>query len=90
MAIVVPPPNTVYPDDTEGPCPWPLDTACCPGWPEDPEEWDDQHVLAVEIATDILWRLTAGRFGLCPELIRPCRRACTPDGSAPAICGTTV
>lgn len=64
----------------DGPCPWPLDVTCCPGWPQSPEDWTPQHTLAVEIATDMLWRRTAGRYGLCPELIRPCRRGCTPDG----------
>lgn len=68
----------INPDGT-GPCPWPIDLACCPDWPEDPSEWTSQHTLAVEIANDFLWRRTAGRFGLCPELIRPCRRGCTPD-----------
>lgn len=71
-------PEPVNPDGT-GPCSWPIDTACCPGWAEDPGEWTDQHILAVQIATDMLWRRSAGRFGLCPELIRPCRRGCTPD-----------
>lgn len=71
-------PGPIGPDDS-GPCAWPLDTACCPGWPDDPSQWNVQQVLAVEIATDMLWRRTAGRFGLCPELIRPCRRGCTPD-----------
>lgn len=65
--------------DGAGPCAWPLDIACAPGWPTDPVDWTPQHVLAVEIATDLLWRRTAGRYGLCPELIRPCRRSCTPD-----------
>lgn len=32
------------------------------------------------IATDILWRLTAGRYGLCEEWIRPCRKGCWPGG----------
>lgn len=71
-------PEPINPDGT-GPCAWPIDLTCCPGWPQDPAEWTPQHVLAVEIATDLLWRRTAGRFGLCPELIRPCRRGCTPD-----------
>lgn len=71
-------PGPILPDG-DGPCAWPLDTACAPSFPDDPSEWTPQHVLAVEIATDMLWRRTAGRYGLCPELIRPCRRSCTPD-----------
>ncbi|MFC4328352.1 hypothetical protein ACFPC0_10990 [Streptomyces andamanensis] len=71
-------PGPLHPDGS-GPCAWPLDTTCAPGFPADPAEWTPQHVLAVEIATDLLWARTAGRFGLCPELIRPCRRACSPD-----------
>ncbi|MEV6399982.1 hypothetical protein AB0M39_35210 [Streptomyces sp. NPDC051907] len=63
----------------DSPCAWPLDTACAPNFPDDPSDWTPQHVTAVEIATDMLWRRTAGRYGLCPELIRPCRRSCTPD-----------
>lgn len=72
-------PGPVQPGGGSGPCSWPLDTACAPGFPDDPADWAPEHVLAVEIATDMLWRRTAGRFGLCPELIRPCRSACTPD-----------
>lgn len=62
------------------PCTWPLDTTCAPEFPDEASDWTPQHVLAVEIATEILNARTAGRYGLCPELIRPCRRACTPDG----------
>lgn len=72
-------PGPVQPDGS-GPCSWPVDTACLPGWPTEPSDWTPQHLLAVEIATDLLWRRTAGRYGLCPELIRPCRRRCSPDG----------
>jgi len=62
----------------DGPCgPWPLDLSCCPGWPEDPAEWSAEQRAAAEIATDVLWRLTAGRYGLCEEVIRPCRDDCT-------------
>lgn len=65
----------------DGPCePWPINPLCCPDWPEDPQEWDEQHVEAASIATDILWRMTAGRYGLCAQKIRPCRKGCTPDG----------
>jgi len=66
----------------DGPCGiWPLDPAClCPDWPDDPAAWTERHHQAAKLATDILWRLTAGRFGLCEEKLRPCRIGCTPDG----------
>lgn len=79
MPVINPTPAGPIDPEGTGPCAWPIDSTCCPGWPTDPADWEPQHVLAVEIATDTLWRLTAGRFGLCPELIRPCRRGCTPD-----------
>jgi hypothetical protein len=62
----------------EGPCTtWPLALGCNQ-FPEDPEEWDDLVVWSIEVATELLWRFTAGRFGLCLETIRPCRRRCGP------------
>lgn len=65
----------------DAPCPWPVDTSCCgEDWPEDPDCWTAQHHRAVEIATDVLWRLVSGRYGLCREVIRPCLRDCH-DGS---------
>ncbi|MFE7963414.1 hypothetical protein ACFU0X_10225 [Streptomyces cellulosae] len=80
MPIIDPGPRDWEPEE-DGPCGlWPIDTECCPDWPEDQCEWTTRHLLAVEIATDLLWRLTAGRYGLCAQLIRPCRRSCiTPD-----------
>lgn len=60
-----------------GPCrTWPMadDCSCLPA----PRDMDDQQRVAVESATEILWRLTAGRFGLCREIVRPCRRPCAP------------
>ena len=65
----------------DGPCgPWPIDPKCCPDWPPNEAEWTDEHWEAAYIATDILWRLTAGRYGLCEEWLRPCRQGCLPDG----------
>lgn len=60
-----------------GPCrTWPVDTdcSCLP----DPvvEPWCPQMRASVEVATEILWRLTAGRYGVCREIVRPCRRRC--------------
>lgn len=34
--------------------------------------WPRELETAVEVATEYLWRKTAGRYGLCWELIRPC------------------
>lgn len=72
-----------------GPCrTWPLEPGCgclAPGAVkngsgESPwggaKAWTPEQTHAVELATEILWRLTAGRFGLCKEIIRPCRK-CT-------------
>ncbi|MBB3665908.1 hypothetical protein FB384_004867 [Prauserella sediminis] len=62
-----------------GPCrTWPLDPSCgC--LPDDPASWAPEHQRVVEAASEILWRLTAGRFGLCHDTVRPCRRNCLPD-----------
>lgn len=77
-----------------GPCQtWPLDLTClCPGWSTTPAEWTPAQRSAVEIATELLWRHTAGKFGVCHRLVRPCRRPCpqTPgrrgaSGLDPAI-----
>lgn len=74
----------------EGPCrTWPLDPMCgclptpdtTSGEPEPPDAGDnlnEQQRSAIETATEILWRLTAGRYGLCQDFLRPCRRACRP------------
>lgn len=67
-----------------GPCdPWPLDPACLPaGWPADPAGWDPAQRSAVETASEILNRLTAGVYGLCTIKIRPCRRRCSDRNDA--------
>lgn len=58
--------------DGAGPCrTWPAQPGCS-GLDPDPSAWTSQHRRAVEAATELLWRLTAGQFGLCQELIRPC------------------
>lgn len=57
--------------------PWPLDPHCLPeGWPADPALWDGAQKQAVEVASEILKRLTAGVYGLCTLKIRPCRKRC--------------
>lgn len=81
MPIIDPGPRTWEPEP-DGPCGlWPIDTDCCPGWSANSCDWEPRRLLAVEIATDLLWRLTAGRFGLCAGLIRPCGPACVEEGS---------
>lgn len=57
-----------------GPCrTWPVQRDCAGSClPDDWSQWTPDHRIAVETATEILWRLTAGRFGLCRETVRPC------------------
>ncbi|ONK13139.1 hypothetical protein [Streptomyces sp. MP131-18] len=73
----------------DGPCaPWPVDPSCCPGWPDDPGEWTEDHLAAVQEATDVLWRLTGGRYGLCEEVERPCGIRCaasSPGRTSPGL-----
>lgn len=85
MPVINPPagPDPLGPQDEDGPCPWPVDLACCPGWSADPAAWTPEQRTAVEIATDVLWRLTAGRYGLCEEVVRPCRKGC--DEPSPTL-----
>ncbi|MET7814212.1 hypothetical protein ABZT26_25615 [Streptomyces sp. NPDC005395] len=54
--------------------PWPVDTTCCRDWPgaDAPEEDRRRAERALAIASDRLRKLTAGRWGLCEEVIRPC------------------
>lgn len=60
-----------------GPCrTWPLAPDCASCFPASTAEWDVPMRAAVESATEVLWRLSAGRFGLCREIVRPCRRPC--------------
>lgn len=59
-----------------GPCrTWPLEGDCgC--LPPDASTWDRTMLHSVEVATEILWRLTGGQFGLCREVVRPCTGGC--------------
>lgn len=73
-----------------GPCrTWPVMPGCgC--LPPDATTWDDAQRSAVESATEILWRLTGGQFGMCREVLRPCRtpqRAGLPPLGAPYPAG---
>lgn len=65
----------------EGPCrTWPLVEDCTTCFQDCVDASQDPRLrLAVETATEILWRLTAGRYGLCREIVRPCRQDCIPD-----------
>lgn len=94
-------PGYIGPDGTwpmppgEGPCrTWPLEPNCGCLSPF-AEAWDANKIHAVEVATEILWRKTAGKYGLCQETVRPCRQPCAepaprggvawpdPNGTAP-------
>lgn len=59
-----------------GPCrTWPIDPFCtCFAGADVPDQppWPAELERCVEIATEYLWRRTAGAFGLCWELVRPC------------------
>lgn len=67
------------------PCePWPIDPVCCPGWPDDPDEWEPEHFDAQWLATIYLWRAVAGAIGLCRTTELPCLDRCAttwPYGS---------
>lgn len=61
----------------EAPCqPWPLDPTCMPPEWRDMSGWPPELERAHLIASEFMWRLTAGRFGWCCETIRPCRKGC--------------
>lgn len=87
MACDCPPPSaddgTWDMQDGDGPCrTWPLAPDCSSCFEDcghTPERMPPQLRAAVESATEVLWRLTAGRYGLCREIVRPCRQDCAPD-----------
>lgn len=55
---------------------WPIDDACNFGIPSDPGSRTPVQAHAVAVATEMLWRLTGGMYGLCPVTVRPCGRRC--------------
>ena len=56
------------------PCePWELNPACTRGL--DPEN-EPLDAYVVSVATNLLWRRTAGVYGLCEVTVRPCGRRC--------------
>lgn len=52
-----------------GPCPWTINTACCPAWATYTPE---QQEVGTVWATEILWALSGRQFGLCQVTVRPC------------------
>ncbi|MFC1418732.1 hypothetical protein [Streptacidiphilus cavernicola] len=71
--------RTITLDVEPGCLDWPLDLECCPDWPGE-DSTDEQAkaraLTAQRIASNRLRRLTAGRWGLCEEVVRPCRDVC--------------
>lgn len=60
------------------PC-WPRpDTTCCDDLnPADPTPEQEQRIeRTLQVATEIIWRLSGKQFGACPVTVRPCRKAC--------------
>lgn len=55
---------------------WPIDPACSFGIPPDPGDRNVLQTYAVIMATEMLWRLTAGIYGTCPLTVRPCGQSC--------------
>jgi hypothetical protein len=82
--------------------PWPVEPCCCDGWPD---TWDEikngvpygreltpdevQALWAQQVASSRLHILTAYRWGLCEDLVRPCGpRVCRqPVGCGPSAFG---
>lgn len=56
-----------------GPCDWPVDTTCIPGWGDYSNE---QRSRAISFATFVLDALTGRQFAQCPVTVRPCGPAC--------------
>ncbi|MBP2703523.1 hypothetical protein JOL79_06885 [Microbispora sp. RL4-1S] len=63
------------------PCDWDVDMGCCPTWEGLPAE---QQQFALDVATEILWRLSGRRFGLCELTVRPCLQPCATPSMMPA------
>lgn len=63
------------------PCPWPLPPNVCPDVPDRDSliDEDDDAVLydfLLAAATEILWRASGRRYGLCSATVRPCSPGC--------------
>lgn len=62
----------------EGPCEWPLNTTCVPGWADYSPA---VQAAATSWATYLLWALTGRQYGACEVTIRPCGPRCSgPNG----------
>lgn len=73
--------------------PWPLISECLPsGWSATEDEWTEQQRAAVEVASALLRRFTAGQYGLCRIKVRPCREpgGPRPGGTAGSVAGPWV
>lgn len=57
-----------------GPCEWPVDVTCIPGWATD--YTNEQRSRAISWATFILDALTGHQFAQCPVTVRPCGTGC--------------
>lgn len=56
-----------------GPCDWPLNTDCVPGWAEHSPA---VQARATTFATFVLDAMTGRQFGQCPVTVRPCGTGC--------------
>lgn len=63
------------------------DTGPCQNWPVAPECFNPPQGtstalqdFALQVATEILWRRSGRRYGLCTVTLRPCKRDCLPAG----------
>lgn len=74
--------------------PWPLSQSCLPpGWSTEPVDWTPEQRNAVEVASALLRRFTAGVYGLCGLKIRPCRKPCAEShglSSSPGVSSAWV
>lgn len=75
MSPVVNPTPMALPEgpSAPGPCDWPVDTSCCPGWSEFSAP---VQANAIAWATQILDALTGRRFSQCAINYRPCGPTC--------------
>lgn len=64
---------------------WPVSVDCSYGIPADPAQRTGVQRMAVSVATELLWRLTAGVFGVCEHTVRPCGVPGTVGGSYPVL-----
>lgn len=70
------------------PCDWPINTDCCGTAWEDASP--ERRAFAAAVATELVWRLSGRRFGLCQQTVRPCRRDCaTSEPTWPPPYGTS-